>query len=151
VFANQKSLRIDQLPVDHSYLRFDLSKVNPADISSAQLRLYVLEPSTTGLLLRAVKDDTWQEATLKFTNAPAFSETFNGVPAPKKGAWITVDVTDYAKNPAGDGDNDDDDQNLPPENPPLMSIALVADSQDGVSLAAREMRQFAPQLVITIK
>ncbi|MGW4681889.1 CBM96 family carbohydrate-binding protein [Micromonospora taraxaci] len=57
----------------HSYLKFDVTGVDPADIASATLRMYGSNTSCTGCttdLVVQAADDDWREKELTWNNAP---------------------------------------------------------------------------------
>ena len=80
---------------DHhdSYIKFDLSKLTGAIISSAYLKLYVVQTANSyaSCLMRRCLSD-WSEETLTFNNAPAGSSDYISVDQ-TQGGLISINVT----------------------------------------------------------
>ncbi len=83
----------------NSYLRFELNGIDPAAITSAQLRLYKRRERQDTLRVYAVKDDAWDEYGTVWDNAPPMGEQvasgFCGE------GWNSLDVTGYVKSQTG--------------------------------------------------
>jgi len=92
-FGSVTRLRADQLPLQRAYLRFDLGSLS-APLSRATLMLYSESSSTIGYQVLAVADNSWQESTLTYGNAPALTGT-TSVASGGFGSrtWTSVDVT----------------------------------------------------------
>jgi hypothetical protein len=93
-FGSSSSLYLDASPVRNTYIRFSVTTVDPATITSATLRLYANKESTKGAEVRSLPTDQWDESTLTSQNAPAVPST---TPVARSGSfavgWITMDVT----------------------------------------------------------
>lgn len=91
-----------------SYLKFDLTGVNPGTITSAELRLKVsaIETATNNLVLMKLPGDSWSESTITWNNKPVpdpvwITQKWNNTTA--VGSDITFDVTNYVtQQMAGD-------------------------------------------------
>jgi acid phosphatase type 7 len=92
-FGSVTRLKADQLPLQRAYLRFDLGSLS-APLSRATLMLYSESSSTIGYQVLAVADNSWQESTLTYGNAPALTGT-TSVASGGFGSrtWTSVDVT----------------------------------------------------------
>lgn len=91
-----------------SYMKFDLSGVNPGTIQTAELRMNVSSMDSGGVnnvLFMRLEDDSWSEGTITWNNAPTpdplwIEQKWNQASV---GNVMTVDVTDYvAEEMAGD-------------------------------------------------
>ncbi|MDF3058340.1 MAG: glucan 1,3-beta-glucosidase [Rariglobus sp.] len=92
-----------------SYLKFDLTGVNLASVTSATLKLTVSSLETGGinnLVFMKLADDTWSESTITWNNKPVpdpiwLAQRWNNLVS--SGSEITADVTAYvAQEMAGD-------------------------------------------------
>jgi hypothetical protein len=117
----------------HSYLRFNVSGLNGAAVTSAKLKLYARTGSSRAVSARSVSNDTWGETTITYKNAPAIGNAVGGSPSSfSSGTWITLDVTSNVKS-AG-----------------VYSFALTTASTNAVGFASRETGSTAPKLVLTL-
>ena len=121
---------VDASPLKRALLQFDVQGIGSGTVSSARLRLYVVDTSTGGGSFHAVagpwseRDVTWQTAP-DVTGSPVAS--LGGVTA---GHWVEVDVTSLV---AGDG---------------TVDVGITSGSTNGADYASREQAAFAPQLVV---
>lgn len=130
-FGDTRSLRVDGLPLVHTYLRFDVSGIS-GPVSKVTLRIYANSVSSHGFTVDRVADNNWLEKEITFENAPAIGEQIgssNGFPSK---SWVSVDVTSMLSS---DG---------------TVSIALLGVDQQAVNLAAREDHDQKPQLVVDV-
>jgi glycosyl hydrolase family 99 len=132
-FGKLTSLRTRSTPVVHSYLRFNVSGLNSALISSAKLRLYALSDSTRSVAVHPVTNDTWGETTITYNNAPAIGGTLSAsLSSFTAGTWITLDVSSYVKKSG------------------MYSLALTSADVDPIDFASREAGAYAPRLVVKL-
>ncbi len=92
-----------------SFLKFDLTGVNPGTISSASLKLKVSSFESGGennVVLMKVADDSWTESTITWNNKPTPDPVWLGQRYNQPytvGSEVTFDVTGYvAQEMAGD-------------------------------------------------
>jgi hypothetical protein len=90
-------LQVDNSPVRRSYLRFDLSALPAGStITKATLRLYVshdCSASSPGWQLRTLANNSWQEATINYANAPTnFSAPLAGPGGWSACTWTQADL-----------------------------------------------------------
>src|SRR5438093_169944 len=129
-FGGAIKLGVQASPVYNSYVRFDVQGLS-GTVTSANLQVYTVSNSTTGYDVRAVTDNSWQETTITFADAPPASDAVTGSSGPiTRRTWTNVDVTSLVQ---GDGS---------------FSVALTTTSSTLINLASRESGPTAPTLVI---
>lgn len=83
----------------NGYLRFDLNGIAPAEVYSAELRLYKRRERQDTLRVYAVRDNNWDEYETVWDNAPSMGEQvasgFCGE------GWNSLDVTGYVRSVTG--------------------------------------------------
>ncbi|NUQ64228.1 MAG: DNRLRE domain-containing protein, partial [Pirellulales bacterium] len=129
-----KSGKISLFQTDTSYLKFEVSGI--PSVSKATIRLYVVDPSTSGGAIYPVSNNyrgtstPWEENGLTWNNAPAISGTpLSSLGAVQRGTWVEFDVTAVI---TGNG---------------VYSFALANTASDIVDYSSSEGIQ-PPQLVI---
>jgi hypothetical protein len=70
--ANAK-LEVDATPREETLLKFDVAGVGAAQVAAVTLRMHGAEATASGGSVREVTDDTWDEDTVTWQNAPAAS------------------------------------------------------------------------------
>ena len=123
------TIRVDALPIVRSYLRFDVQGLS-GTMRRATLRIFTNSSSSTGYEVRNVTDNSWDELTINYNNAPAVDGVSANSGSFGIGAWKTVDITPLI---TGDG---------------MYSFALTTTNNTAFSLASRESGANAPQLII---
>jgi acid phosphatase len=131
-YGTGTTIRVDGSPDVHSYLRFAVSGLNGATVSSAELRIYANSASSAGVAVDTVSDNTWGETTITYANMPALGSSINTSAAVVSATWVSIDVTSYVK---GEGSFD---------------FGLLTPGATAISLASRESGANAPQLVLTL-
>jgi hypothetical protein len=131
-YGTSKTLYVDNSPVEHSYIQFNVQGLSQAP-SSVTLKIFANSTSTTGFDVYAVADNTWVESTINYANAPAFagSKTGSSGAIMTAGQFYSIDVTSLV---LGNG---------------LVSFGLLTTSGTAINLSSRENGANAPQLVIT--
>ncbi|MDR3575849.1 MAG: DNRLRE domain-containing protein [Anaerolineaceae bacterium] len=131
-FGSSKTLYVDNSPIDHSYLQFNVQglKKAPANVT---LQIFANSTSSTGFDVYSVSNNTWTETGITYSNAPAFAASKTGSSGAIKttGIFYSVDVTSLVK---GNG---------------LVSFGLSTTSATAINLSSRESGANAPRLVIT--
>lgn len=79
-------------PENISFLRFDVQNLD-APVTAATLRLYTLDSSASGIAVQAVADNSWNEMTITYNNAPPAGSVINTSGAMAAQSWVEVDVT----------------------------------------------------------
>ena len=123
------TLRVDASPDVHSYLRFNVQGLN-SSVTKATLRVFTNSVASLGYEIHSVNDNTWNESTLNYNNAPAVGALIGSSGAAMATSWTTVDVTPFI---TGNGS---------------FNLALTTTSITAISFASREAGANAPQLVI---
>jgi chitodextrinase len=122
-------LEADASPKKDFLLRFALSGIGNGTVKSAKLRLYCIDPSSSGGRVREA-EGAWDEATVTWRTAPAAGSTgpaaLGGV---SSGRWYEIDVTQLVK---GDGP---------------AGFRVGTTSGDGVDYASKETST-KPELVV---
>jgi PKD repeat protein len=114
----------------NSFLKFTVSGVTSA-VSSAKLRLYVVQQSPSAGNVFPVADTSWAEGTITWATSPAIGSTRIGQGGPASlGTWIEIDLGSAI---SGNG---------------TVSLALVGASNTAAWLSSREGAN-PPQLVLT--
>jgi chitodextrinase len=127
-YGSSTSLRVDGSPDVRSYLRFTVQGVT-GSITRATLRIYAYTSSPAGHEARAVADDSWDEGTITYANAPAIGAVVGSSGRVSGGTWVDVDVTPLV---SGNG---------------TVTIALTTSSSTAIRYASRETGG-PPQLVL---
>jgi uncharacterized protein YgiM (DUF1202 family) len=122
-------LHTDLGPDEMSYLRFNVQGVS-GTVSQATLRLWVRSGTANGPEVAASNDVTWSETGINWNNRPTYGSLVTTTGDVPTGTWLEYDVTSLI---TGNG---------------LVTLALVPQSSDGISLDSREAASTRPQLVI---
>ncbi|PTA44496.1 DNRLRE domain-containing protein [Micromonospora sp. RP3T] len=85
------SLRVDAVPRQVAYLRFEVADV--ATDPTAVLRLYVETASSTGVDVHPVADNNWDENTITYGNAPPIGATVVRSGPVGADTWVSVNVS----------------------------------------------------------
>jgi chitodextrinase len=129
-YGQSVKLKTESVPQMLSYMRFDLRRVT-GSISRATLVVYSSTASSAGFEVHSVTDDGWEERSITYRNAPAFSSVSASTSGSILGRdWSSVDVTSLV---AGGG---------------LLSIALTPRPAADVTLASRESNSKGPMLLV---
>ena len=127
-YGTATTLRVDTSPVANGYLRFNVQGLSTS-IKRATLRVFVNSASNKGYRVNELADNTWNELTINYGNAPAPGGLLGSSGAVTAGTWVAVDVTSYI---AGNG---------------TYNLALTGASSTELSLSSRETAN-APQLIV---
>ena len=123
----------------NSYLKFDLSDLEAKTVGGAYIKLYCTSASvTTGkrrVLLREIGDDSWQENTLTWLNAPEGGKVIAAGDISAAKTWLKIDLTDYINEKLASGDT-------------VLSFMLDAYDNYTTKFASHYDTSYAPQLVI---
>jgi hypothetical protein len=133
VYGSIPSLRVDAAPDIHSYLRFEVKDLGGKKINRARLLLYTNTETTLGIRAMAVDDNTWDEATTNYKNAPALGRQLALSVAADTASWVSLDVTAYI---TGEG---------------VYNFAIVANSMTAMRLDSRETGTNSPKLVLDLR
>jgi hypothetical protein len=131
-YGSATILRTDNSPVTESYLRFAVTGLNGRPVTAASLSIYANSSSTSGVVVKAVADNSWGETAVNFNNAPAQGATLASIPTVTGGTWMVFNVTAYVN---GEG---------------LFSFGLSTPGATNISLASRESGSFSPKLTVTV-
>jgi acid phosphatase type 7 len=129
-YGSSTTLRVDNSPVTHSYLRFSVIGFS-GPVSSATLKIYANSSQTSGFNVEKLSNNSWIENGINFSNAPAAGAVINKSAAVTGGTWVSVNVSPYI---TGNG---------------TYNLVLTSSSSQALSLASREDKTHAPQLVLS--
>jgi hypothetical protein len=131
-YGSSKTLYVDNSPVEHSYVQFNIQGLSQAP-SSVILKIYANSTSSVGFEVFGVADNTWVENVINYSNAPAFagSQTGSSGAIKTSGLFYSIDVTSLV---TGNG---------------LVSFGLLTTGSTAINLSSRESGANAPELVIT--
>src|SRR3990170_4415272 len=133
-FGSATSLEVDGSPQKDFLIKFSVSGLNGRQPSSAKLRLYNVNESSSGGDFRRMGQSAWSEATVTWNDAPPGDP----VPTASLGSvstnnWYEVDITSLV---TGDG---------------IVSLRVTSPSSNGADYSSKEgAAQFRPQLVVTV-
>jgi hypothetical protein len=120
---------INSAPENHSYLRFNVSDIH-GTVTNATLRLYTTSSSATGYQIKHVTDQTWEEGTITYANAPAAGALIGSSGNFTSGNWTSVNVTSLI---TGNG---------------VYDLALTTTSSSTMNFNSRDASSNRPQLII---
>ena len=129
-YGTANTIRVDGSPQVTSYLRFTVSGLGGQVIGQATLLIHANSSSTQGLAANAVADNTWDERTINYTNAPPLGSTLATSPAVKSGSWISLDVTNYVTEEG------------------IYTFGVTTPGSTAISLSSRESGANSPQLIV---
>jgi chitodextrinase len=128
--GTSSQLRVDGSPLVDSYLRFDLSSV-PGTITGLTLKVLATSSSTAGYAVRGVADNTWNETTLNWNNAPPIGSTNVAT----SGAFSANTLTTADVSPLINGNS-------------LLSMSMIGINGTAIAFSSREGAT-PPQLIVT--
>ena len=131
-FGSSKTLLVDNSPIDHSYLQFNVTGLKKAP-SKVTLQIFANSTSSAGFDVYSVANTSWTETGITYSNAPAFAASKTGSSGAIKtsGAFYSVDVTSLVKGNA------------------TVSFGLATTGSTAINMSSRESGANAPRLVIT--
>lgn len=132
-YGSSNSLRVDASPDLHSYLRFDVRGLGGKSIVQARLLIYSGSRASEGLDLWTVNDNSWDENTIDYINAPALASVLGSSGYVDHGTWVEFDVTSYVTREGA------------------YSFGLTDPSATQVRLSSREANQNTPQLILDLQ
>jgi hypothetical protein len=130
-FGLYTSLFVDESPTILSYIRFDLSSLSYDIIDHATLRIYANSNLTAGIGIDQLSDNTWQEDTINYANAPAPGQSITQSGPLSTNTWVSIDLSSYINRPG------------------IYSLVLFPLSTTRANLAARESGSHTPQLIVS--
>jgi PKD repeat protein len=128
-YGNYPILKVRGGSPSDSYLRFNVQGIS-GTVSSATLRLYTLTTDTVGFTVHQVADNSWDELSITYDNAPVVGSTVGNTGAVVSNTWAEIDVASYI---TGNG---------------LISFGLTSTSSTLIDINSREAGSEIPELVI---
>jgi chitodextrinase len=131
-FGTQTSLQVDNSPVKHTLMKFDISGIGPGAVVGAKLRIHITNGSDRGGDFFQT-GSSWTETGVNFNNAPAPGAPVGTLGPVTSGLWYEVPLTGLSF--AG----------------PALSLKVTSISGDGTAYDSREAAaSLRPQLILTI-
>ncbi len=132
-FGSASTVQVDNNPVEHLLLKFNVIGVGTRTVLSARLRLFNVNASAqSGGVFRQVLNTTWTEGGVTWNTAPAAeSSVLASLGRVAVNQWYEVDVTSIV---TGDG---------------VVSLRAASTSNDGADYASKESTN-APLLVVQV-
>jgi RHS repeat-associated protein/CSLREA domain-containing protein len=131
-YGSAITLQTDNTPIKDFLLKFTVSGVNGQSITNAKIRLYNVDSATKGGDFYHVANNSWQQSTVTWNNAPAAGSTLlASLGSVSPNTWYEVDVTSLI---TGDG---------------TYSLRVSSTSSNGADYSSKEGAN-PPQLVITL-
>ncbi len=98
-YGKATTLRTDGSPISSAYMRFDLSSLT-GTVTSAILEVHAGSESGRGVSIHSVADNTWDETTIDYNNAPDPSPTVtDSSDGYATGTTLKFDVTSLVTGP----------------------------------------------------
>jgi chitodextrinase len=132
-YGTRTTVRLDASPDMHGYMRFNVQNLYGQAITQARLLVYTQNKNSQGFRVHAVAENTWDELTMNYNNAPALGGVLASSGAVSTGNWVSLDVTPYV---TGEG---------------TYSFGVSTGSASAFSLASRESGANAPQLILSLQ
>ena len=131
-FGSEPIIEVDSSSVKEMLLRFELPEWGTASIKSAKIRLYTINGSLMGGDFFVVTDQTWQEETITWTNAPiADGDYIGSLGRVDENVWYELIVTPFVSDTT------------------TFSIRGKSTLPDGADSSSKEdLAGFTPELVI---
>jgi chitodextrinase len=134
-FGSATTLEVDNGPVKHFLLKFNVSGIAGRTVVSAKLRLSNVNDSSVGGIFYRVPDTSWGETTVNWNNAPAMS----GTPVASLATVTPGNTYEVNLTPAVTGDG-------------TFSIKVVSTSTNGADYVSKEgSAGLRPVLVVTLQ
>ena len=133
-YGSDHALEVDGQPDKISYLRFDLTGINPASISWASLRLFVTNRSDDEQIVRLAEATDWDEATVTFDTRPGTTEPGSAIRGGRSNTWVEVNVTRAVQQAQGG----------------TVTLAIESEFGDGIDYASREAPEGAAYLLLVV-
>jgi len=137
-FGTSTTMRVDNSPVEATYLKFDLSPYAGRTLASARLQLRSGGNGSAGTQsVKLVANHTWTAGGITYTNRPALGTSIGSLGPTTTNTSYSVSLT--ASGVAG-------------ELGQQLSLGLDSGSSDGLELNTREAGSTAaPKLVLTLQ
>ncbi|MDQ3005974.1 MAG: DNRLRE domain-containing protein, partial [Chloroflexota bacterium] len=100
-YGSATTLQVDDSPVKHFLLKFDVAGVNSQTVTNAKLCLYNTDGANAGGNFHHVETDSWDEDTVTWSNAPtADTGVLASLGSVSPNTWYEVNLTAHV---TGDG------------------------------------------------
>lgn len=130
-YGNHGNLRARGTPVIKSYLKFDVTGLGGAPVTSARFEIYANGSNSQGFQVYAISDNTWGEMAINYNNAPVAGSLLASSGSHGGARYVSVDVSSYI---TGEG---------------TYSLLLTTNYNPYRSYPSSELGSNPPRLVIT--
>jgi hypothetical protein len=131
-FGSSATLQVDGVPIEITYMKFDLSSLLGQSIDRARLRIFVTDSSGSEQAVKLVPDASWVESEITYNTRPQPSTLLNSLDGAVTGNWVEIDVTHGVRETAGG----------------LFSFAMDSVGGDGLVFKSKEATTEQPELVV---
>lgn len=131
-YGRASTLEVDYSPVKHTLIRYDLSALAGQPITSAKLRMSVVDSSSTGGDIARAMGTSWSQETVTWNTAPAVDQSTPAVAIGSVTAGTTTEV-DVVSLVNGN----------------ILTLRISSSSSNGADYSSKEGAT-APQLVLTL-
>ncbi len=134
-YGSSTTLRVDNSPVKHTLITFDVLGVGASTVTNATLRLYNTNGSGKGGDFYQIINPSWDENTVTWNNAPSEELTkLSSLGEVSSDNWYDVDITSIV---TGDG---------------LVGVKIISKSTNGAHYTSKEgATGFMPELVVSFE
>jgi len=95
-YGTDTEVQVDNSPAKNFLLKFDVTGVNSQTVTNAKLCLYNTDGANAGGKFYSVTDNTWQEETVTWSNAPTAGTTMLAeLGAVSPNTWYEVEFTSH--------------------------------------------------------
>jgi len=134
-YGKYSYLLVNERPIVHTYIRFNLSGLRQGLIKKVTLRIFVNSGSESSIALYYVPDTNWAEDRITYNNAPSLGRFIRRLEDIRGGRWVTFDVTSVIKKSGTEGF--------------CLTISSDDDRIGVANIASREAGAHAPQIIVT--
>lgn len=94
-YGSETTLRVDQSPVYHFLMKFNVSGIGTRTVSNAVLQLYTTDSSGNGGTAYSASTNSWSEGTVTWNNAPLTVSSLTNVGKVSKHRWVSIDLSNF--------------------------------------------------------
>lgn len=131
-YGKEPELFVDGNPQEAALMKFDISSLDTATMTSATLKVYAIDGSMSGGRFHVIDGVDWDEDTITWGNSPSSNTLAAELTRVTEDGWYQVDLTDALKDVVGD------------------SVTILIDSEHSNRLVySSKEGEYPPMLVLT--